>query len=257
MIGIPDVLSHRHWIVALQRRGGDLVGGRSRNVLPEALRRFYVGLLVDVDPEAQAGARGSGYLQESQEEADQRGIAVDENNPVAAGIGLALPALAPVSDCPGDQHLAVGQRTNLASGGIAGSGACRRAHRAFSLPVAAGALGRPLPAFLIAETDRAGEVAHPERHRALGYAECLGDLLVVQALLAQLAGALPHVILSVGTAGPFGRRLALEGFVEGGVAHWAQDLFDLAAGLALATELDNAFLQDRHFLSISHTRTLI
>lgn len=63
--------------------------------------------------------------------------------------------------------------------------------------------------------------------------------------------------LALGTAGPLRRRLAFEGVVEGGVAHRAQDLLDLTAGLAFAAELDNAFPQDGHFLSITHNRTLV
>src|SRR5689334_8748974 len=123
--------------------------------------------------------------------------------------------------------------------------------------VAARTFSRPLPAFLVTEPDRAGKVAQPERHRTLGYAESGGDLLVIQALAAQFAGALPHVILGVGTAGPLRRRLAFEGFVEGGVAHRAQDLLDLAAGLALAAELDNVFPESGHFLSSAHSRILV
>src|SRR5580704_7472362 len=101
------------------------------------------------------------------------------------------------------------------------------------------------------------KVAHPQRDRALGYADDGGDLLVVQALRTQLAGARPQGVLGVGPAGPLRRRLAPEGVVERGVAHRAQDFLDLAAGPALATELHNACPQDGHFFSSSHIRILV
>jgi hypothetical protein len=52
VVALADVLPHRHRVVVLKRRGGELVSGRRGNVQPELLRRCYVGVFVDVDAEA-------------------------------------------------------------------------------------------------------------------------------------------------------------------------------------------------------------
>ena len=138
-----------------------------------------------------------------------------------------------------------------------GRSACGRAYRTLGGPVAMGALSRSLPAFLVAEVGRTGQVPDPQRDRALGHAEGGGDLLEVQALCAQSAGALAQVVLGSGPAGPLRRRLALESVVERGVAHRAEDLLDLPPGFTLAAELDSTFPQGGHFLNSAHIRILV
>ena len=170
---------------------------------------------------------------------------------------LSAHALAPVGDGTGDQQLAIGERADLGRGGCAGRSACGRAYRALGGPVAMGALSRSLPAFLVAEAGRTGQVPDPQRDRALGHAEGGGDLLEVQALCAQSAGALAQVVLGSGPAGPLRRRLALESVVERGVAHRAEDLLDLPPGFTLPAELDSTFPQGGHFLSSAHIRILV
>src|SRR4029077_10645463 len=139
---------------------------------------------------------------------------------------FALPALAPVGDGTCDQQLAIGERADLGRGGWAGRRAGGPACRALGGPVAMGALSRSLPAFLVAEAGRTGQVPDPQRDRALGHAEGGRGLLEIQALCAQFAGGLAQGAPGSGPAGPLRRRLALESVVERGVAHRAEDLLD-------------------------------
>src|SRR5690242_11374801 len=76
--------------------------------------------------------------------------------------------------------------------------ACGRTCRALGGPIAMGALSRSLPAFLVAEAGRTGQVRTHSETELLGHAEGGGDLLEVEALRAQFAGALAQVVLGSG-----------------------------------------------------------
>ena len=123
-----------------------------------------------VDPEGQVLGRGRGSRQEAEEKPDQGRVAVHEDHAVAASMRFVLGALAPVGDGTGDQELAIGEGADLGGGGLAGRLAAGLAETALGGPVALDALGRPLPAFGVAEPGRAGQVTDPAGHRALGHA---------------------------------------------------------------------------------------
>src|SRR6202021_4151246 len=83
-----------------------------------------------------------------------------------------------------------------------------------------------------------------------------GDFLVVQALVAQLAGPGPEAVLGVGSAGPLRRGFAPEGVVQRGIAHRTQGFPDLAQRLALAAQQNGLLSQVIEFLPGAHIRTL-
>jgi len=82
----PDSLR----VVALQRRGEELITLRACNLQPEPLGRFCVSVLVDADAEGQVCGWSPGRIEESQEESDQRRVAVREDHALVAPMRLAL-----------------------------------------------------------------------------------------------------------------------------------------------------------------------
>jgi hypothetical protein len=106
---------------------------------------------VNLDAEAQVRAGSPRGVKESKKETDQAGVAVGEDDTVAAPVWLALPALAPVGDRPRDEEFAVSQRANLGGSRIADSRTLSLADRTFGGPVAVSALGRTFSAFGVAE----------------------------------------------------------------------------------------------------------
>lgn len=117
---------------------------------------------MDVDAEAQVRARRPGRVEESQKEPDQGGVAVGEDDAVAAPVRLALRAFAPVGDGAGDEELAIGQLADLGRGRFTGRGTPGLAGGALGGPVAAGAFGRTLPALRVAQPGWRGQVPDPE-----------------------------------------------------------------------------------------------
>lgn len=102
MIGVAHVLPHGLRVMALQRRGEELIRRGVGNPQPEPLGRFQIGVLMDEDTEGQVGPGSPGRVEEPQEELDQRRVAVREDDAVAAPVRLVLGAFAPVGDGAGD-----------------------------------------------------------------------------------------------------------------------------------------------------------
>jgi hypothetical protein len=96
---------------------------------------------VDVDPEDELVAFGPRDVEEPEEEADQRRIAVNESDPVAAAVRLVLNPFAPVGDGAGDEDLPVAQLADLGCRGGADGFPSGLAQRALDCPVPADALG--------------------------------------------------------------------------------------------------------------------
>ena len=125
-------------------------------------------------------------------------------------------------------------------GGLLGLLACGVAHGELVLPaLAAGRSGllRRGAAFGLRE------VADPEGDRALRAAQFELDLVVGEALEAQLAGSVAEVVLGVGAVRPGGWGLALQEAVQDVVVVHAQAVADLAAAEALAAEGEGLLAQ--------------
>ena len=97
-------------------------------------------------------------------------------------VGLVLGALAPVGDGADGEKFPLRQFAYLGGCGGAGGFPLCFPNWAFRCPVAAHSLGNPPAALLVAEPFGAGQVADPERDRALGYTQFGSDLVVGEAL---------------------------------------------------------------------------
>ena len=65
--------------------------------------------------------------------------------------------------------------------------------------------------------------------------------MVGETLRPQFAGLGSHVVFRVRAPGPVRRGRAFESVMERGIAHRAEDLFDLAEGFAGETQFDSSF----------------
>jgi hypothetical protein len=80
--------------VTLEGRPPEPVGVGVRDLAPEALRRARIGALVNVDAEDHLIGRYPSHVQETQEEPDERWVAVNEADKLtrsARRCGLFLP----------------------------------------------------------------------------------------------------------------------------------------------------------------------
>jgi hypothetical protein len=68
-----------------------------------------------------------------------------------------------------------------------------------------------------------------------------GDLVIGETSCAQFASLGSHVVFRVRASGPVRRGRVFESVVKGGIAHRAEDLFDLAEGFAGETQFDSSF----------------
>src|SRR5207302_328489 len=171
---------------------------------------------------------------EEQEERNEFWVTVRERAPVRSPVRLVLRPFTPVSGGAGDEDLAVGQAANAGGGRCAGRRTGRRASFGQDPPLGGPVSAHPFrgaPGALIrGYSRRPRKVSNPQGDRALRDTQPRHDLLVVQALQAQVPGHGAQVILGVGPTGPLARRFSQQSFLESPVADRAKDLLDLTDG---------------------------
>jgi hypothetical protein len=91
--------------VSLQRCSPELAGWHTGDVLPELLCGPRIAALVDEYTANDPVASHAHDLQESQEEADQGRVTVNEGDPIQLAPGFTLGAFAPVGDGRGNNGL--------------------------------------------------------------------------------------------------------------------------------------------------------
>jgi len=163
VVSLAYVPPHRLRVVALQHRAAELARLHAYEFQPELLRCFGICVLVDVHPEYQVVPCDSGDIQESEEERDQRWIAIDEDHPVVAPMRLVLHPLAPIGQGTRDEDLTVREIPDLGCGTGALSRAPLFADFTLDRSVSMCPFSRASPDLFVAEPRRDWQVAHPQR----------------------------------------------------------------------------------------------
>ena len=163
VVVLAYVGSHRLRVVSLQHRTAELARLHACEFQSAPLCCFRVRVLVDVHAEYQVVPWDSGDIQESEEERDQRWIAIDEDHPVVAPMRLVLHPLAPIGQGTRHEDLTVGEFPDLGCGTGALSRAPLFADFTLDRSVSMCPFSRASPDLFVAEPRRDWQVAHPQR----------------------------------------------------------------------------------------------